>query len=670
MLPMVQGRARPAVAAWGMFVAVPVMLLAAFPLDRALVRAGRDDLAELVELAVLPILLGIVSSAIVGVALATRRPRHPVGWLFLGLADLLALSAFADSYGRYGALVRVPPLPGASAVAVYGDTSFVGWSVVLGLILLLTPTGRPPSPRWRWLQWVLIVSGVITIALHLVSDAPLEPPVNDIRNPMAIEALGKMPLFAGFAGILILNVAFLVAAASVVVRFLRARGEERRQLLWLVPVALALPVAVVASLAAALANQPTLVLAAAGTYVALVPVGAGLSITKYHLYEVDRLVSRATSYVLVSGVVVVVYALVAIGGGRLLAGAGGSSDAAIAVATLVAAGIAGPARRRLQDATDRRFNRRRFDALVVVRDHVREPDPAMSMELVLRRALADPTLSVAYRIDERDQWVTGEGQPVESIPSTAIEVRRSGRLVAAVCGTAAADAPDLVASVAAEAAPELESTRLRAAVALQLVEVQNSRARLVTAQLDERKKIERNLHDGAQQRLVALALYLGMAASAEDEEEMRSAIETARGEAKAAVQELRELANGLHPAILINGGLVAAVEGLTSRTPLPIQTEVTLERFPPEIEAAAWFITCEAVSNAVKHASASGLDVSAARTNESLVVIVKDDGIGGVRPEGTGIRGIADRAEAAGGTLTVESSAGAGTEIRAVFPLG
>jgi signal transduction histidine kinase len=326
-------------------------------------------------------------------------------------------------------------------------------------------------------------------------------------------------------------------------------------------------------------------------------------------------------------------------------------------------------RRRLQDLLDRRFNRRRFDALAVVRDHVRSPDPSRSIDDVLRQALADPGLTVSYWIAEREQWVSGEGHALADRPDGAIEVERAGRLVAAVSGPAAADAPELVAAVAAEAAPELESTRLRAAVEVQLVEVQQSRTRLVTAQLDERKKIERNLHDGAQQRLVALGLYLGMAASADDVEEMRSAVATAQGEAKAAVQELRELANGLHPAILTNGGLVAAVDSLAGRTPLPIRADVTEERFPPDVEAAAWFITCEAIANAVKHAEASGIDVRARRLGGELVVVVRDDGRGGVRPEGTGIRGIADRAEAVGGSLEVRSEGGAGTEITATFPL-
>jgi signal transduction histidine kinase len=180
----------------------------------------------------------------------------------------------------------------------------------------------------------------------------------------------------------------------------------------------------------------------------------------------------------------------------------------------------------------------------------------------------------------------------------------------------------------------------------------------------------RRLATAAAAGLVALGLYLGMAASAEDLEEMRSAVTTAQAEAKAAVQELRELANGLHPAILTNGGLVAAVQSLTSRTPLPIRADVTEERFPADVEAAAWFICCEAVANAVKHSGASGLDVRASAESGSLVVVVADDGSGGVRLEGTGIQGIADRAAAAGGELTVRSDAGAGTEIRAVLPIG
>jgi len=662
------GRSAKTAAAWALFLAVPALLAAALPLDRSLTAAGRGDLANLVKLEAVPILLGIASAAVVGLALATRRSSNPVGWLFLGLADSIALSAFTDNYGRYGALVREPPLPGSSAVAVYGDTSFVAWLIFLSLILLLTPTGRPPSPRWRWLAATIVVAGVASILFHLVSAAPLEPPVDAVRNPMAVTALGDIPLFAGFVTLIICNLAFLVAAASIVVRFRRSRGDERRQLLWLVLVALVLPVVVVASFVAAYTQQPALLIITAGLYVAVVPVGAGLSITRYHLYDVDRIVSRATSYVLLSGVVAAIYTLFAVGGGRLVASLGGESDIAIAVATLAAATAARPAQRRLQDLLDRRFNRRRFDAIAVVRDHVRDPDPARTIDDVLRLALDDADLSVGYWIDQREQWVTCDGHPITTLPMDAVEVRRSGGPVALVGGPTSAESPELVDAVAQEAAPELESTRLRAAIGLQLVEVQQSRARLVTAQLDERKKIERNLHDGAQQRLVALALYLGMAGSAEDLDEMKSFVATAQGEARAAGQELRELANGLHPAILTNGGLIAAVDSLVGRTPLPIRTEVTDERFDPAIEAAAWFITCEAIANAVKHSGASGLDVQSRRHGDELVVVVRDDGGGGVRLEGTGIRGLADRAEAVGGTLTVRSELGGGTEITARLP--
>jgi signal transduction histidine kinase len=663
------GRGWKRAAAWALCLVVPALFFLSLPIDLALHHAGRDDLGGLIELQVIPIVLGLASATIVGLALATRRPDHPVGWLFLGLADSVALSAFSDDYSHYGALVRSPPLPGASIVAVYADASFVPWFVFLALILLLTPTGRPPSPRWRWLTPTIVVSGVVSLLAHLVSTAELEAPLQSVRNPLGIPGLSPVPQLVGFATILVLNIGFLVAAASIVVRFRRARGEERRQLLWVVLIALVLPVVVVASFVAALTEQPALLIVTAGLYIALVPIGCGLAITQYHLYDVDRIVSRATAYVLLSAVVVGVYVAVAVGAGRIVGGVGGDSSVAVALATLAAAAVAGPARRRLQDALDRRFNRRRFDALAVVRAHVRQPDPSRSIEAVLRDALADPALSVSYWIDERSQWATGDGHPLDALGTDAIEVERAGRLVAAVSGPSAAATPELVAAVAAEAAPELESTRLRAAIELQLVEVQQSRARLVTAQLDERKKIERNLHDGAQQRLVALGLYLGMAAGADDLEEMRAAVATAQAEAKAAVQELRELANGLHPAILTNGGLVAAVDSLAGRTPLPIRADVTEERFPPDVEAAAWFITCEAIANAVKHAEAGGIDVRARREGDRLVVVVRDDGRGGVRPEGTGIRGIADRAEAAGGSLAVRSEAGTGTEITAAFPV-
>jgi signal transduction histidine kinase len=227
-----------------------------------------------------------------------------------------------------------------------------------------------------------------------------------------------------------------------------------------------------------------------------------------------------------------------------------------------------------------------------------------------------------------------------------------------------------VEALLAEAAAELENVRLRASLALQLVEVRESRERIIEAQLSERRRIERNLHDGAQQRLLALALQLRAAEMSREPERAHHTLHRAVEELQLAVKELRDLANGLAPATLSGEGLRPAFYELASRTPVPLRVDVTAERFPPTVEETAWFITCEAVANAVKHAAPHSVAISAYHEDACLRLVVEDDGIGGADADGTGLRGIAARAEAIGGRLTVRERRGAGTVVTAELPCG
>jgi signal transduction histidine kinase len=206
----------------------------------------------------------------------------------------------------------------------------------------------------------------------------------------------------------------------------------------------------------------------------------------------------------------------------------------------------------------------------------------------------------------------------------------------------------------------------------QLAKVQESRVRIVTAADDERRRIERDLHDGAQQRLVALALQLRSAQRQLDanvDPELDELISSTVDGLQLAVEELRELAHGVHPAILTEDGLAAALDAITARTPLPVTLDVSDDRLSPQVEATAYYVVCEALANVVKHARATRASVSAQRRNGMLVVEVDDDGIGGARPDdGSGLRGLTDRVEALGGRLRIESPVGGGTRIVGEIP--
>ena len=290
----------------------------------------------------------------------------------------------------------------------------------------------------------------------------------------------------------------------------------------------------------------------------------------------------------------------------------------------------------------------------------------------LARVLGDPTLEVAYRLDD-GRYVDAAGRPIE-LPHGAdravTRVTAGGEEVAAlVHDPALLDEPALVESVRATAALVLENERLAAEVRSQLAEVRASRGRIVAAADAERRRIERNLHDGAQQRLVTLSVALGLEASRADAA-AADVLSRAQDEVEQAIAELRELARGIHPTLLRDEGLEAAVEALARRTPLPVTVSGTVrDRLPDPVELAAYFVVSEALTNVVKHASAIEASVLLEREPATLRVTVTDDGVGGARIRAeSGLAGLRDRLEALDATLSIESEAGHGTTVCALFP--
>ncbi|MGF7235197.1 MAG: ATP-binding protein [Frankia sp.] len=638
-------------------------------LDQRLRGMGRADLVTTTSGADVPFVLVAATASTVGIVLALRRPRHPVGWLFLALGGVIILSGGTEGYAAYGAVARPGSLPAADLVAVYSDAGFIPWLVLVAFVLHLTPTGRPLSARWGQLARATAICGGLWLLVGVTSAETLQAPFQTVDNPLLIDStFGPLLIARRLLG-LATGAGVVLAAVSLIVRFRRSVGVERRQLLWMAVAAVPLPVLMAASFAASYGGNNTAAGLTAAGLIGLLAVGAGLAISQYHLYDVEGILSRAVTYLLMSGLLAASYAAAVIVVGQSLAGRTGRSQISAVLATLAAVTVAAPAYRKIQDGVDRRFNRRRFDTLQMIRRYLGDPDPDVAIEDVLRRALGDPRLTVAYLVDDRGQWVSADGQPAKPRDS-AIEVSRRGRPVARVTFDGGRVERDLVRAAATQATAELDNARLRAAVALQLVEVRQSRARIAAAQFAERRTIERNLHDGAQQRLLALALQLRATQLGGDEAALRRAIGAGVGQLQAAVVELRELANGLHPAVLADGGLAAALDDLAARTPVPIKIYAPDQRFPPDVEAAAWFIACEAMANAVKHAHPTAIEVDVSAREGLLTVEVRDDGIGGARPAGQGLRGITDRAEAFGGSLAVRTDPGVGTTVHAELPCG
>lgn len=314
------------------------------------------------------------------------------------------------------------------------------------------------------------------------------------------------------------------------------------------------------------------------------------------------------------------------------------------------------------------------DLLVALRD---EPEPA-AVERSLARALRDPSLRLLYWLPEFGAYADVEGHevappgPGDARSLTPI-LHDGARVAAIVHDPDVAEERELLAAVAAAAGIALENTRLQVELRARLEELRGSRARIVEVAQEERKRLERNLHDGAQQRLVALSMELGRLESRlGDDAPERADLARARGEIASSLTELRQVARGLHPAVVSSHGLEIALEQLAATAPVPVDLRIRVEpRLPEPLEVAAYYLVSEGLANIGKHAQASSVRVEVVRHGDEVLIEVSDDGIGGADTEkGSGLRGLADRVEALGGRLRVWSPAGGGTRVSAEIPCG
>jgi len=304
-----------------------------------------------------------------------------------------------------------------------------------------------------------------------------------------------------------------------------------------------------------------------------------------------------------------------------------------------------------------------------------DPAPA-ALRDALARALRDPSLTLAYWLPQFGSWADVKGQSLE-LPGaengrTATFVDREGAHVAALLHDSSLDdEPELLAAVGAAAGIALENGRLQVELRARLVELAGSRARVIAASQQERQRLERNLHDGAQQRLIALSLELSrLEKQVAGDEDARARVVQARREIAISLDELRIVARGLHPAVLSGHGLEVALESIVALASCPVRLTVLLEkRLPTAIEVAAFYVVSESLANIGKHAAASSASINVACTDGVAVIEIVDDGVGGADTEGgSGLRGLADRVEALEGVLRVWSPTGGGTRLRAEIP--
>jgi signal transduction histidine kinase len=615
----------------------------------------------------------VLAPAAVGLFVALRRPGNRVAWILLAGPLSVAVVMAGDGLARLW-LGRDPTSQAgawAALVAFLWPVLFA-WPVALAFRF---PDGRLPPGRWRGPWWLAVASFGGALALITQADPIERDDGLAVANPLPTTLDGGIgePLFwACWAGI----VASLVLAVLALRARYRAGGpQERRQVLWLAYGAVVLPLWLAGgSLIGAIWAWPEPLDGVGLAFIQVWPaVAVMVAVTRHGMWEIDRVLNRTAVYAVLTALLVGAYAAVALGIGALA----GRSELTASLGTLAAALLFLPLRRRVQAAVDRRFARRRVEATRTLRRFLEDvragrAEPEDVGEAVAL-ALGDPSAEVLFRLPETGCLADAEGRPVADPPD-------DGRVVVPIGGertlgvllhaTDPAPEPELLRAVLQEAALPVELARLRVEVRLQLAEVASSRERIAQAGYAERRRIERDLHDGAQQRLVTLGIVLRRLQRSLPAEArvLVPALDAAVDEVAGAITDLRTIAAGVRPPRL-DEGLAAALADLARGAALPVEVAATPRRAPADVEAAAYFVACEALTNAVKHAAATRVRVETARDDGVLRMIVSDDGVGGAAPAGgSGLPGMADRVAAHGGTLAVVSPAGEGTRIEVELP--
>jgi signal transduction histidine kinase len=611
------------------------------------------------------------ASVVLGVLIAAKRPTNRIGALlvFVGLVTIGIV--FSDVYG-FVVDHRAGVLPVWPVLATVEQGAWMLNYVPAALLMLLFPDGRLlPGRRWRVVAAGLAAVPVAFIVLVGLDPAPFPEPYATVEHAFGTPspALWRVLEPLGFAllpGLLALLVA---SAAAMVARYRRAAEPvQRAQLKWFALGALFLPATLLMCwLGYLLLGGPDLAVVGLAATLVAIPAATAIAILRHDLYDVDRALSAAVTYGLVTTALLAFYTAATFVAGIT---AGRSSPVAAAAATAICALGLAPLRTRLQRRVDRRFYPARRAALAAIealrtRMHAGEAAPE-ELEEALRGALRDARLRVGYRMPGTEELTTATGAafaPAGEATAIRLGGQQIGVLVRGETGSR-----ELMRELADACALLVEVVRLRLELRRALRDVESSRARLLRAGYAERLRLERDLHDGAQQRLVALGMALRLAQRHLPETDVAGLIDQAVAELGTAVAELRQIAHGLRPSSL-DEGLAGALAMLVRGVPIPVTLDVCGAPVPEDVATTAYYVASEALANAMKHAGAGTIHLRVSRMDGRLSVAVRDDGVGGaaVRP-GAGLAGITDRVAAAGGALTVASHPGDGTLVEAVLP--
>ncbi len=649
-------------------------------------------------------------------ALIIRRTGNLVGWLMLGEAASLVFLALGSAYAVTGITTHPGTLPAPRVVGALAECDFILAFAGLPAMLLLFPTGGLPSRRWRPAVAAGLLVTCLTLAGFTVSSrlVALTAPGGTslmFRNPLAVRPLG--PVLAAspigtLNGLSPLVVVLLGGALiSLTVRYRAGDRKLRQQMKWLaLAVVVMLAAQVVGLLAIVAGRDGQAVKSAAYTVVPIIvlfgiPAVMTIAILRHRLFDIDVIISRAVVYGLLSAAFTIVYAGIVLGIGTVAGHRGGpllTIIAAVCIAVLFQ-----PLRHRFQQFANRLVYGERATPYQVLSDFAEDMAGQLGYGEALDKMVsllagatgatrAGAWIRMGAELRPAATWPPGSpapapvtlsghpGLPPLGAASRAVPVRHGDELLGALSLHKPANEPltttedQLLQHLASQAGLVLRNVQLTAELQATIDELTASRRRLVEAQDAERRKIERNLHDGAQQQLIAATIQLSLLEqTADDPGHFRQVAAQLKDALRAALEDLRHLARGIYPPLLADQGLAAALHAQARKTPLPVTIETSsLGRYPPDTETTVYFCTLEALQNITKYAGASQATVHLACSQGSLQFTITDNGTGfdtTTARHGTGLQGMTDRLAALGGTLTIHSQPGHGTTLTGQLPV-
>jgi len=679
----------PARLAWAGTILCLAMVAASLPLtylDRAAIYSFNTDFSTLFPAVMFGILGGFVAS---------RRPQNPIGWLMLTIGLGTGLGSLTLMVALRALLTGTSPDGWVEWPALLYNLNNVAVGA-LGLVLLLFPDGTVLSRRWRWAIWLTIATTILFAAGNLFDAAPvkLAPHLPGVRNPLGLDLFRGSrdgPLFLLFLLI------FILGLISLILRLRRSSGDERQQLKWFVyAVCLSVGLFIVAipiSIAFPTVADALLNVAFSFGFAVAVPGAAALAVLKYGLYDVDVVINKTIVYFSLAAVITAIYVAIVVGIGAIF-GSRGNLGLSV-LATAVVAVAFQPMRERTRRFANRLVYGKRATPYEVLSEFADGMAATYSLDDVLPRTAqvvaeatgavrADVWLREGSELNAAGSWPSDPATERVPLPdpeapaipgaSQVAAVRHQRELLGALSLEKSAGDPltpaeeKLVADVASQAGLMLRNVRL-------VEDLRASRQRIVTAQDAERRRLERNIHDGAQQQLVALAVKQRLTSSLidRDGQKAKAMLEEIQRETTQALEDLRDLARGIYPPLLADRGLAAALRAQAKRSAVPVTVESDgLGRYPQDAEAAVYFCSLEALQNVAKYAGATSARVELSDGDGWLRFAVRDDGAGfdtASKAHGTGIQGMSDRLTALGGELTVTSAPGTGTSIEGRLPV-